>query len=182
MNTGFLGRVFQSIQLSGITTLQTGHPFDVFSSTDMERTGLSGRADLVGDAYAPGANTQASAGGNKVWITNPAAFSARTDADGGPLYTGPGTSGRNNFYGPSFVNFDTSLSKKIPITERIGAELRVECYNIFNHPHFNNPGSDAAVNGNLVGSPIFGLITNTITRPDSTTSARQMQVAIKVTF
>ena len=106
----------------------------------------------------------------------------RTDANGGPLYVGPGTSGRNNFYGPSFVNFDMSLSKKMSITERIGAELRVECYNIFNHPHFNNPGSDAAVNGNLLGSPIFGLITNTVTRPDATTSARQMQVAVKVTF
>jgi Carboxypeptidase regulatory-like domain len=182
MNTGFKGKVLQGIQLSGITTLQTGHPFDVFSSTDMERTGLSGRADLVGDPYAPGANTPATAGGNKIWFTNPDAFSARTDANGGPLYSGPGTSGRNNFYGPSFVNFDLSLSKKMPITERIGAELRVECYNIFNHPHFNNPGSDAAVNGNLLGSPIFGLITNTVTRPDATTSARQMQVAVKLTF
>ena len=66
------------------------------------------------------------------------------------------------------------------MTERFDAELRVECYNIFNHPHFNNPGSDAAVNGNLLGSPIFGLITNTITRSDGTTSARQMQVALKV--
>lgn len=182
LNSGFTGQVFEGIQLSGITTLQTGHPFDVFSSTDMQRTGLSGRADLVGDPYAPGSNTPATAAGNKIWFTNPDAFSARTDANGGPLYTGPGTSGRNNFYGPSFVNFDLSLSKKMAITERIGTELRVECYNIFNHPHFNNPGSDAAVNGNLVGSPIFGLITNTVARPDATTSARQMQVALKVTF
>jgi hypothetical protein len=182
MNTGFTGKVLEGIQLSGITTLQTGHPFDVFSSTDMERTGLSGRADLVGDPYAPGSNTPATAAGSKIWFTNPNAFSARTDAGGGPLYSGPGTSGRNHFYGPSFVNFDLSLSKKMPITEHIGAELRVECYNIFNHPHFNNPGSDAAVNGNLLGSPIFGLITKTVTRPDATTSARQMQVAVKLTF
>jgi hypothetical protein len=34
----------------------------------------------------------------------------------------------------------------------------------------------------LLGSPIFGLITNTVTRPDATTSARQMQVALKLTF
>ncbi len=182
MNTGFAGKLLEGFQLSGITTLQTGHPFDVFDSTDMERTGLSGRADLVGNPYSPGSNTPASAGGNKIWFTNPAAFSDRTDANGGPIYAGPGTVGRNHFYGPSFVNFDASLSKKITFTERIGAELRVECYNIFNHPHFNNPGSDAAVNGNLLGSPIFGLITNTVTRPDATTSARQMQVALKVTF
>jgi hypothetical protein len=33
-----------------------------------------------------------------------------------------------------------------------------------------------------VGSPIFGLITSTVTRPDGTTSARQMQVGLKLNF
>jgi hypothetical protein len=182
LSTGALGRIFEGIQLSGITTFQTGHPFDVFSSTDMERTGLSGRADLVGDPFIPGANTDASAAGNKVWFTNPAAFSGRRDAGGGPLFVAPGSVGRNHFYGPNFVNFDTSFSKKMKLTERFAAELRVECYNIFNHPHFTNPGADVGANGNLLGSPIFGLITSTVTRPDSTTSARQMQVALKLSF
>jgi hypothetical protein len=177
-----VGKVFEGIQFSAITSIQTGHPFDVFSTTDMERTGLSGRADLVGDPFAPGSNTQANAGGAKVWFTNPAAFSLRTDANGGPLFVAPGSVGRNHFYGPGLVNFDFTFAKKMKLTERFGTELRVECYNIFNHPHFNNPGSDAAVNGNLVGQPIFGLITNTVGRSDGTTSARQMQVALKVSF
>ena len=30
------------------------------------------------------------------------------------------------------------------ITERFNAQLRVECYNIFNHPHFDNPGDTMA--------------------------------------
>jgi len=175
LNSGFTGKVFEGWQLSGITTVQTGHPFDVFSSTDMERTGLSGRADLIGDPYAPGANNPSNSGGNKVWFTNPAAFSGREDADGGPVYSGPGTSGRNHFYGPGFVNFDMVFAKTTKITERFSAELRVECYNIFNHPHFNNPG-----NG-ITGSTL-GLISSTVTRPDATTSARQMQVAIKLNF
>jgi len=182
LNSGLTGRIFEGIQFSGITTLQTGHPFDVFTSTDMERTGLSGRADLVGDPYAPGSNTAASAGGNKVWITNPAAFSDRTDAFGGPAFVGPGSSGRNHFHGPGFVNFDLTMSKKMKLTERFNAELRVECYNIFNHPHFNNPGDTGSSLGNRVGSPIFGLITSTVARPDATTSARQMQVAVKLNF
>jgi hypothetical protein len=182
LNNGFVGKVFEGIQFSGITSAQTGHPFDVFSTTDMERTGLSGRADLVGNPFAPGSNTQASAGGAKVWFTNPAAFSLRTDANGGPLFVGPGSVGRNHFYGPGLVDFDLTFAKKMNLTERFVAELRVECYNIFNHPHFNNPGSDAAVNGNLVGQPIFGLITNTVGRSDGTTSARQMQVALKLSF
>lgn len=180
LNSGLTGKVFEGWQLSGITTAQTGHPFDVFSATDMERTGLSGRADLVGDPYAPGANNAATAAGNKVWFTNPAAFSGREDADGGPLYIGPGTSGRNHFYGPGFVNFDVVLAKRTQITERFNAELRVECYNIFNHPHFNNPGTDGASNG--ITASNFGMINSTATRPDATTSARQMQVALKLNF
>ena len=77
LNTGFVGQSVRGLAVFRITTVQTGHPFDVFTSTDMERTGLSGRADLVGDPYAPGANNAATAGGNKVWFTNPAAFSGR---------------------------------------------------------------------------------------------------------
>jgi hypothetical protein len=180
LNTGFAGKVFEGVQFSGITTVQTGHPFDVFSSTDMERTGLSGRADLVGDPFAPGANTPQNSGGNKVWFTNPAAFSGRTDGSGAPLFVAPGSSGRNHFYGPGFVNFDLAFTKRIKFTERVNAELRVEGYNIFNHPHFTNPGTDGASNRITAGN--FGLIDSTATRPDATTSARQMQVALKLNF
>jgi hypothetical protein len=180
LNSGFAGRVFEGWQFSGITTVQTGHPFDVFSSTDMERTGLSGRADVVGDPYAPGANTPQNSGGNKVWFTNPDAFSGRTDGSGAPLFDGPGSSGRNHFYGPGFVNFDLVFSKRIKFTERLNAELRVEGYNIFNHPHFTNPGTDGA--SNRITAANFGLIDSTATRPDATTSARQMQVALKINF
>jgi hypothetical protein len=182
LSNGVLGKVFEGMQFSGITTVQTGHPFDVYSSTDMERTGLSGRADLVGNPFGAGSNTQASAGGNKVWFSNPDAFSLRQDASGGPLFVGPGSVGRNHFYGPGFVNFDLVFGKRIRITERFNAELRFEGYNIFNHPHFTNPGADPDANGNLVGSPIFGLITSTASRPDATTSARQMQVGLKLNF
>jgi hypothetical protein len=179
-NNGVMGKILEDMQLSGITSLQTGHPFDVFSSTDMERTGLSGRADLVGNPFVPGANTGAV--GVKVFFPNPAAFSARTDPNGGPLFVGPGTVGRNHFYGPNYANFDMVFSKRVRFTERVDLQLRIEAYNIFNTPHFTNPGADAAVLGNLLGSPIFGEITSTITRPDGTTSARQMQVGLKLNF
>jgi outer membrane receptor protein involved in Fe transport len=180
LNSGFAGKFFEGWQLSGLTTLQSGHPFDVFTSTDMERTGVGGRADLVGDPYAPGSNTPANSQGDKIWFTNPAAFSDRTDGSFAPLYAGPGTSGRNHFYGPAFVNFDAVWSKTTSITERANLELRVECYNIFNHPHFANPGFDLASNRTTASN--FGLITTTEGRPDGTTSARQMQVALKVNF
>jgi len=180
LNSGFIGKVLEGWQLSGITTVQTGHPFDVFSSTDMERTGLSGRADLVGNPFAPGSNTPATSGGDKIWFTNPAAFSGRSNDLPAPLFDGPGSVGRNHFYGPGFVNFDASFAKTTKITERFNIELRAECYNIFNHPHFTNPGTNGSAN--RITASDFGLISSTASRPDATTSARQMQVALKLNF
>ena len=78
------------------------------------------------------------------------------------------------------MNFDLVWAKTTKITERINAELRVEGYNIFNHPHFNNPGTDGA--SNRITASNFGLINSTASRSDATTSARQLQVALRVNF
>jgi len=173
LSNGMLGRIFEGLQFSGITTIQGGLPFDVYSTTDSERSGLSNRADLVGNPFAPGTNPNASSG--KVYFSNVSAFAQ-------PAYGGPGNSGRNQQYGPGLVDFNLSLSKKMAITERIGMEFRIEGYNVFNRPEFTNPGADPAVLGNQLGSPIFGVITSTISNPDSTTSARQLQVSLKLSF
>jgi hypothetical protein len=61
-------------------------------------------------------------------------------------------------------------------------KLVVQGYNIFNHPHFSNPGADPSALGNLINSGLMGLITSTVSRPDATTSARQMQVALRLDF
>jgi Carboxypeptidase regulatory-like domain len=176
LNHGALGRVFEGWQFSGITTLQTGHPFTVRSAQDSLGTGVPNWAQLTGDPFALGSNDDfAHNQGLKVFFHNPGAFADPSFGSGPNI-------NRNHFYGPNFINFDLAFTKRMSITEHVGAELRVESYNIFNRPHFNNPGSDAVNLTNLVGSGELGLITNTITRPDVTTSARQMQVALRVTF
>jgi hypothetical protein len=177
LNHGFAGKGLEGIQFSGITTVLTGHPFDIYSNTDSERTGLSNRADVVGNPFAPGGDIIATAAGNltKAFFTTSSAFSE-------PPYGRAGNIGRNHYYGPGYVDFDVVFSKRIQFTERVDAQLRIEGYNIFNHPHFNNPGFDAANLGNRLGTPLFGQITSTVTRPDGTTSARQMQVGLKVNF
>src|SRR5204863_5041879 len=52
LNSGVIGKVFEGMQFSGITTAQTGHPFEVRSSNDSQRTGISAWANLVGDPFA----------------------------------------------------------------------------------------------------------------------------------
>jgi hypothetical protein len=171
--SGAIGRILEGFQVSGITALQTGHAFDMYSITDSQRTGLSNRPDLVGDPFAPGANTGTT--GVKVFFTNPDAFAESP-------YGRAGNLGRNHFYGPGYVNFDMAAAKKMKFGERVGVETRFECFNIFNHPEFSTPGSDPSALGNRTQSGLTGLILSTLTREDGTTSARQMQVAVKVTF
>ena len=175
-NRGVLGKIFEGMQFSGITTLQTGHPWQVRSSTDTQRTGIAAWGLQVGDPFAPPSSPSCapSPGIGKIYVTNICAFVT-------PPFGSPG-SPRNSIYGPGFVDFDLAFAKKMKLSERFQLEARFEGYNIFNHPHFLNPGTDSAGVGNLIGSSIFGVITNTYTEPDGTTSARQMQVAMKLSF
>lgn len=50
-----------------------------------------------------------------------------------------GSLGRNSLIGPHFRQFDFSIYKKTPLSERVSMELRFEAYNLFNHPNFANP-------------------------------------------
>ncbi|MBA3515604.1 MAG: hypothetical protein H0T77_14680, partial [Pyrinomonadaceae bacterium] len=70
-----------------------------------------------------------------------------------------GSLGRNSLIGPGYRNFDFSIFKTTPITEKVGVELRAEVFNIFNHPNFSSPllpgfSADASFNGI---DPVTGL-------------------------
>jgi hypothetical protein len=170
---GAVGKVLEGFQFGGIVTLQTGHAFDMYSVTDSQRAGVSNRPDLSGNPFAPGANTGFTLG--KVFFSNPDAFLE-------PPYGRAGNLGRNYFHGPNYVDFDLSAAKKMKFGERVGLEARFECFNVFNHPQFNVPGSDSGALGNRTFSGLTGIILSTLTREDGTTSARQMQVALKLSF
>jgi hypothetical protein len=61
---------------------------------------------------------------------------------------GPGTFGVNTFlYGPRLWNLDLSLTKVIPIREKLRFSLQGEFLNLFNHPNWANPGSDISSTG-----------------------------------
>ena len=86
------------------------------------------------------------------------------------------------FYGPNFVNVDAAALKNTKLTEKLTLQFRLEAYNLFNHAQFNQPDNLIQDIG-TPGSPgTFGQSTSTITRPDGTTSARQLQVALKLIF
>lgn len=49
--------------------------------------------------------------------------------------------GRDTFYLPNFVSLDPRITKNIPITERVKAQLILEAYNSFNHTNFTSVSS-----------------------------------------
>jgi hypothetical protein len=67
----------------------------------------------------------------------------------------PGTFGNfpvNSINGPSYFNFDLSVTKRIPITEGIRFEFKATAINVLNHPNF-------VYGGQNFDSTTFGLVT-----------------------
>ncbi|HEV8426833.1 MAG TPA: carboxypeptidase regulatory-like domain-containing protein [Pyrinomonadaceae bacterium] len=72
----------------------------------------------------------------------------------------PGTFGNfpvNSLSGPNYFNLDLSVTKRIPISERVKFEIKVTAINILNHANFIFPGNN--VTNQNFDSTTFGLIT-----------------------
>lgn len=50
-----------------------------------------------------------------------------------------GDLGRGALVGPTFKQWDLSIYKNTPLTERLSMQLRADFFNILNHPNFANP-------------------------------------------
>ena len=65
---------------------------------------------------------------------------------------------RNSLRGPTFANLDVSVSRIFPIYERLNLQLRLESFNVFNHPYLNsftlsNPASSTFGYANGAADP-----------------------------
>jgi len=87
-----------------------------------------------------------------------------------------GNLGRNTLAGPGMVSFDAGLHKILSRNERHDLRLRLEVFNLSNHPNFQIPSDRPLFNsqGQRLGSA--GRITET------STAARQIQLALKWMF
>jgi hypothetical protein len=169
LSGGVLGKALEEMAVSGIVSAQTGHPYSVFTQLDNGRTGVASFSwpDVLSDPNNnPGPRLQDA--GVKTGV-NLNAFSS--------TFLGHlGDSGRNRLYGPNYTNADTVLMKNVRVRERVRIQIRSEFYNVLNHPQFRQPGD-------VIENPgTFGLSAGTLTRPDGTTSARQIQLALKLNF
>jgi hypothetical protein len=89
-----------------------------------------------------------------------------------------GNVSQGSLRGPGLFDVDTSLFKKIKVSERWNVQLRAEAFNILNRPNFAYP-NQIVFQGNSASyafSPSAGTITS------SATSTRQLQLALKLPF
>ncbi len=163
---GVAGKVLGGWSISGITTFQSGQPFDIYESTDRSLTGIGDdRPNYIGGtmpffdprgvANVPGklnAYFDGTGGGTATAATNPyyrRVGSGTSWALGGGTW---GNAGRNVFHGPGLNNFDFSVFKRFRITESHSLEFTTQIFNLWNHVQFNNPSGN-------IGSSAFGRIT-----------------------
>jgi hypothetical protein len=169
VTSGPLSKALEGWQLSGITTFQSGHPYDVLYVVDNEHSGVRGRGTLI-------SNAPLAAGHDRTETGPPVTDFCVFELGCSPPLGEPGSSGRNHFFGPGINNWDMVASKITSLGERMKLETRFEVYNLFNRVQFDQPDNELSDTGT------FGFSSATTTRSDRTTSARQIQFAMKVTF
>jgi len=154
--------------LSGTARLSSGFPVTLYNPTDSSLLGTFGNGvnnNLIDTPnYTPGCDLKINHDPAKGPAFNTDCFSL-------PALGQLGTAPRRFFYGPGIENFDLALIKRIRFDRSQSLELRVEAFNVFNHPQFYGAG---AVDGNIT-SPTFGNII-------AAAPPRFVQLAAKYTF
>jgi hypothetical protein len=175
---GLTHKVLGGWQYSGITSFNTGSPFNVKFSTDnagvANGVGSSSYADIIGDPRAGVVQNPANANAGRLFY-NPAAYAPPT----GLTF---GDSGRNSLRNPDFINFDMALFKHFILKESTAFEFRAEAFNVFNHTEWLPIGGQA---GSFAGNNNTGNNTQGSTNflySGGVHQARILQLALKFLF
>jgi carboxypeptidase family protein/TonB-dependent receptor-like protein len=122
-------KLVQGWQVNGIASWLSGRPFTIGGDNgSLQQSGGQQTINLIGTAK-PGFGD---AGPNGRWY-DPSIFAQ-------PVGAVWGTTGRNQFRGPSNYNLDASLFRNISVG-RYRFEIRVESQNVLNHPQWGNPNT-----------------------------------------
>jgi hypothetical protein len=152
---------------SGIFTASSGSYASASTGTDVALTGGTQRPNQVADPFVAGtvaANPTCTAPSvvktRNNWF-NPCAFKAQAAGTYGNQV-------RNSLLNPGNWNFNASLWRTFPISERLKLDFRAEAFNIFNHTE--------------IGAPSTSINSSTAGRISSSALPRIMQLALKLTF
>ncbi len=163
-------------EIAPLFHISSGAPVNVSSGQDNSLTAMGhDRPNLIPgvDPYLHTKLNRSNGETNRGYL-NPAAFAQVTAPCGtnlnGCTQLGTfGNIGRNAFRARSSLQFDSQISRVFPLHESLAMTLRLEAFNVLNHPNFGSP------NANLTSST-FGQISST------SNAARVFQGSVKVSF
>jgi hypothetical protein len=162
--SGFVDRLIGGWQWNGIVTVQSGFPLTPQVGANVSGTGDTDNPDVPN--WNPAFSGPVILGRPDQWFDR-GAFALPTNGTFGNV-------ARGSIIGPGLTTFDTSLFKKISISERWNLQFRAEAFDVFNHSNYLEPNA-VMFTGNSI-SQSAGLITGTAT------TGRQIQFALKLMF
>jgi outer membrane receptor protein involved in Fe transport len=161
---GLAGTLLGGWQINGITQLQTGFPFNVFTSSPYPAGDYNGDGVNTDRPNLPSFGLDLPSNNKSAYING-----LFTAADF-PRPVGNGTLPRNAYIGPGYASTDLSLFKDfaLPRWSSTKIQFRAEAFNAFNRVNLQRP------NGNL-SQGTFGRVTQSF-------PGRELQFALKLIF
>lgn len=150
-------------QMAGTVLWASGRPFTVYSGINTVSNVVQSTADCNGCTRNSGSLTLET--GRNFWFDT-----ATRSQFSAPAPGSIGNTGRNFFLAPNYFQWDSSLSKKFRLGERVSFDIRLDARNVLNNPSFDNPTA-------VINSSIFGRINDSVTN-----NARKIQLSGKLSF
>jgi hypothetical protein len=161
--------------VTAIGVVRSGQPLTAFVQSNWSRSqwspSIAPTSGLDRPDLASGRSADSAVLGQPDQWFDPAAFVLQPQGT-------MGNSGRGAFRGPDLRTVDVSATKRMSLRGDARLEVRIEVFNLFNRANFANPTLIAFAGAAAAEAPLatFGRIRSTVT------SARQMQLGVRVTF
>jgi hypothetical protein len=157
LQDGVGGAIFGGWQVTNILSLSSGFPRNPNTGTDRANLGHSDQRPntVAGEDPDDGAKTIQQWFNTGAYVLQPAGEY--------------GNAVRNGLTGPGIFNFDTSILRNFTLGGSRSLQLRLEAFNTFNQPVWNDPNTN-------VSSNQYGQITST------RKNMRELQLGIKFGF
>jgi len=190
-NYGWVNRVIEGWELSGIHRWQSGRVFVLSGGLGGTVNGNDGGVELLGitpKQIQDSLTIRKLPNGNVYWFPAALLDSSQQRANSSVIRacrTAGQFCNRIYLYGPSFFRVDINVVKRTKITERVNFEFRAEFLNAFNNINFFFPGGSAnSVNTAGLQSTSFGRITAAYQDLSTTDDpgGRIVQIVLRVNF
>jgi hypothetical protein len=161
--SGLLRSAVGGWELGGIFSASSGEPFTPLLAGDALGLNNTDPFAYPNRVSGPGCDNPVNSGNVNNYIKLQCFVIPSVVTVNGTNYIPLGNVGRNILTGPGLTNFDFSLVKntRIPrISEAFNIQLRLDVFNIFNHPNFNPPVTNEFIFNSAPTFDQFGVQTD----------------------